>query len=102
MKITIDTKEDSTTDIRKVIALLSKLIEDSSEHHSNIFEDSSPGLDMAEPSTSEPAEPATSNAFANMFGNNNAMDDGTPVLEPTAKEEEAEDSEEESAQIMEY
>jgi len=59
MKITIDTKEDSPADIRKVIALLSKMIEGHVENHSNIFGEQSAG--------SEPS----GNAFANMFGEDN-------------------------------
>ena len=86
MKITIDTKEDSPTDIRKVIALLSKLIEDSSEHHSNIFEDSSPGL-RSESSGSG------GNAFANMFGDN---------LSSTQEKKEEDKEKEETPQVMEY
>ena len=88
MKITIDTKEDSSTDIRKVIALLIKLIEDS-EHHSNIFEDSNPGLGTG----SSDSESDSGNAFANMFGDN-----------PTLAEEKKEDKEEkeEMPEITEY
>ena len=100
MKITIDTKEDSSQDIRKVIALLSKMIEDSSENHSNIFEDDSPGLGSSEPET------PSSNAFSNMFGSSDS--DNTPVL-PTSsasedgdEEETEEETEEEAPQIMEY
>lgn len=56
IKITIDTKEDSASDIRKVIALLSKMIE--GNHAQNIFEDTGPILTTETPT----------NAFANMFG----------------------------------
>ena len=101
MKITIDTKEDSSEDIRKVIALLSKMVEGDSGEHSNIFGESS-----SESSETSSSESSGANAFANMFGNNNSMDDGTPVLEPTssgAKEEAEEpDLDEESAEIIEY
>jgi hypothetical protein len=65
MKITIDTKEDSAADIRKVIALLSKMIEDSG-HSSNMFEDSGPSLGPG-------SESAAGNAFANMFNDNLAL-----------------------------
>lgn len=41
MKITIDTKEDSREEIRKVIRMLSNLVEASSEHHGNMFSDDS-------------------------------------------------------------
>ncbi|MBW2996668.1 hypothetical protein KY332_05215 [Candidatus Woesearchaeota archaeon] len=86
MKITIDTKDDSHEDIRKVIALLSKMIE--SESSPNIFGESK----------EEASESAGANAFANMFG-----DEGTPVLEPSPPTEEDDDEEpDEGAQIMEY
>jgi hypothetical protein len=94
MKITIDTKEDSATDIRKVIALLSKMIEDSG-HHSNIFEDdSSPGLGTtSETSSSEASssESAGGNAFANMFGDN-----------PTLAEEKKEEEKKDMPEVIEY
>jgi len=85
MKITIDTKEDSSEDIRKVIALLSKMIEDSG-HSSNIFEDSSPDLG------SSSSDSSAGNAFANMFGNNSVL-----------TEEKKEDKEKEDVpEIIEY
>ncbi len=78
MKITIDTKEDSPADIRKVIALLSTLAE-KREHHSNIFEDSSPGLPMASsypetPSSTEsnPPSPSSGGGIFNMFGDSSS------------------------------
>ncbi len=89
MKITIDTKEDSAADIRKVIALLSKMIEDSG-HHSNIFEDDSiPGLET--PKTSD-SESAGGNAFANMFSDN-------PIL---AEEKKEDKEKEDTPEIREY
>lgn len=98
MKITIDTKEDSAADIRKVIALLSKMIEDSSESR-DIFADSSPGL-----GTSEASEPSSGNAFANMFGSSSS-DEKFPVLgldEDGSKEVKKEGEEEPSVEIVEY
>ena len=93
MKITIDTKEDSATDIRKVIAMLSKMIEDET-HHSNIFEDDSPGLGSSEPSS----ESSPTNAFANMFGGS----DDSPVLPTVSEKEKKQESEEEAPHIIEY
>ena len=56
MKITIDTKEDSAEDIRKVMSLLSTLLEGrSSSGPSNIFNEDSPSV---------------GNAFGSMFGDN--------------------------------
>jgi len=86
MKITIDTKEDSPTDIRKVIALLSKLLEDSPEKHSSIFD--SPSEDSS-----------GANAFANMFGSNDSIDK-TPVLGESIIKKKKE--EEEAPRIIEY
>ena len=58
MKISIDTKEDSKEEIRKVISMLSALVDQ--PQHSNIFDDSSPpetgslmGMFDAEPSTGD-------------------------------------------------
>lgn len=93
MKITIDTKDDSPADIRKVISLLSKLIE-GNESHSNIFEDPSPDLNTG----SSSSEANASNAFANMFGNDNSNS-----LESEKQEEPEElEEKEEPAEIMPY
>jgi len=92
MKITIDTKEDSPADIRKVIALLSKMIEESPEHYSDIFGKSNPSSESSE-----------KNAFANMFGDNNM-----PILplglssEKIKEKESSEESSEETPTIIEY
>jgi len=105
MKITIDTKEDSPTDIRKVIALLSKMIEDSSERRSNIFEDSGSSLGNSDSSDEEKtSEPAGVNAFANMFGNSDSGSssvDDTPVL-GSAEEKKEKEEEEPVSSIIEY
>jgi len=39
MKITIDTKEDSKDEIKKVISLLQNMLSESGTVHTNIFED---------------------------------------------------------------
>ena len=98
MKITIDTKEDSPADIRKVIALLSKMIEGGEEHHSNIFEDSSPSV------REESGGSAGMNAFANMFGggSSSAEKDDTPVLGESLVKKESEENDEDVPEIMEY
>jgi len=67
MKISIDTKEDSHEDIRKVIKMLQHLVgEESYSNYSqsrNIFDDPSPSL------SNTPAETqAPTNAFSAMFG----------------------------------
>jgi len=57
MKITIDTKEDSHEDLKKVIRMLQHLVGDDAYTNSpNIFEETS----------STPTE--ATNAFVNMFG----------------------------------
>ena len=74
MKITVDTKEDSPEDIRKVIALLSSLANKNITRQKNIFEESSPGLDPldqrtpTQQETSQPAESDIGNAFTSLFG----------------------------------
>jgi len=74
MKITIDTKEDSPEDIRKVVALLSSFVSKGVEKHRNIFEDSSPGLDVfdqrspIQEKASQATESDVSNAFTSLFG----------------------------------
>jgi len=100
MKITIDTKEDSAADIRKVIALLSKMIEGSSQQSANIFEDSTPILGATTEPDTEPDQPTGANAFANMFGGESERittpDESSD--EPTSSEE----SDEEAHSIIEY
>ncbi|PIN81160.1 hypothetical protein COV11_02490 [Candidatus Woesearchaeota archaeon CG10_big_fil_rev_8_21_14_0_10_30_7] len=68
MKITIDTKEDSHTEIRKAIQLLNNLLEGRGAVSSrNIFDDPSPtvgGMGMFDEKPSSPP----SNAFSSMFG----------------------------------
>jgi len=99
MKITIDTKEDSPSDIRKIIALLSKMTEGDSGHSRNIFEDDTPILGSSEPSEpSSSSEPSGTNAFANMFGS----DSPAPSVTSEETEEEIEDPEEEVAELIEY
>ena len=87
MKLTIDTKEDSHDDIRKVIKMLQHLVGsdsysnyDSESSSRNIFDDPSPSLspseqmdvsDEQESTVSEEAQSAApTNAFSAMFGGN--------------------------------
>jgi len=85
MKITIDTQADSHAEIRKAIKLLYSIIGDSPVYTNepsavkNIFDSPSPSL-----GSSEPEEPAPTNAFANMFGDSDNEDEQTSqVLEKT-------------------
>ena len=68
MKITIDTKEDSHDDIKKVISMLQNMVAHSSSNNSLMFEDNSSSNYPSE-SSPEPAKEATG-AFLNMFGDN--------------------------------
>ena len=79
MKITIDTKEDSPEEIKKVVAMLSHLIENQSSQPRNIFEDTSPSLPSTEPQ--QEAQPA--NLF-NMFGDTSSS--STETSESTESE----------------
>jgi hypothetical protein len=87
MKLTIDTKEDSREDIRKVISMLQHLVGESpASNQPNIFDD------PASFGGSEQATPA--NAFVNMFGSNE------PKEEPM--KEKKKDPTEEIAEIIPY
>jgi len=68
MKITIDTKEDSHQEIRKIIKMLSSLIgEETFTNQGNIFEDSSPEVNTGQ------------NMFR-MFDSGNAQPENTPSV----------------------
>ena len=71
MKITIDTKEDSHEEIRKVIKMLQHLVgEQAYTNQPNIFED----IDSLGTSPSESSSVPEGNAFVNMFGNTETAD----------------------------
>ena len=86
MKITIDTKEDSNEEIRKIIKMLSSLVgeRESFSNQPNIFEDD------------KKAEPT--NAFANMFGS----EPSTPSKESTEDEEVKVEEKEDVPDVVEY
>lgn len=75
MKITIDTKEDSAEEIKKMIGLLSSLVEQTT-----------PDRDISEkPNLSQ------ENVLGNIFDVNKETEEGPPeAAEPKAEEEEAE------------
>ena len=84
MKITIDTKEDSHEEIRKVIKMLQHLVgEQSYTNQPNIFEDAS---SLGTGSSDEESNSAPEgNAFTNMFGSAEA---DKPKEEPKEEKEE--------------
>lgn len=64
VKITVDTKEDSHEEIKKVIKMLTALVDDRPySNQGNIFEDASPSIGESE----TPSEP-TGSVFGNIFG----------------------------------
>jgi len=77
MKIMIDTKHDSPSEIRKVIALLSHLLEDSPVHNPNIFDNSS--------STIAPSSGGS--VLANIFGDNTPSPAPSLSVVPETEEE---------------
>ncbi len=99
MKITIDTKEDSHEEIRKIIRMLSSLVgEKSFSNQPNIFEDDN---EPTEEATEEPTKTQPTNAFANMFG----PDPITPseeTEESTENEEIKVEEEEDLPDVIEY
>ena len=93
MRITIDTKDDSQEDIRKVIRMLSHLVGDDYKTNasSNIFDDDN-------------NDDTTGNAFANLFGDDNASQQ-TPENNnylDALKPEDEEEPEDKPQTITEY
>ena len=94
MKISIDTKEDSHEEIRKVIRMLQHLVGESSySNQSNIFDNDSPSLPSS--SESESSEGGTS-AFGAMFG------DDSNVVSPEVSEESSDSSSDSEVEIIPY
>lgn len=78
IKITIDTKEDSHEEIRKVIKLLSHLIgEERIYSNKNIFDDSSPAVTHTS---------GTGSVFGNLFGSTDSDTAENPNQEATNPE----------------
>ena len=95
MKITIDTKEDSHEEIRKVIGMLQNLVglQKVYSNQKNIFEKSNSG-DILEDNEQSPEQPS-GNVFGNLFGDNS----GQNQQEQTEQEEE---TKEETPEIIPY
>ncbi|MCX6707047.1 MAG: hypothetical protein NT001_02805, partial [Candidatus Woesearchaeota archaeon] len=75
MKISLDTKEDSTEDIHKVVRMLQAWLEGHSNAPSDMFSSPSPGQgSQASPSPSNSSE----GAFFNMFGDSGSSNAETP------------------------
>ncbi|MBW3002000.1 hypothetical protein KY338_02440 [Candidatus Woesearchaeota archaeon] len=72
MKITIDTSQDSHSEIRKAIRMLQSIVGEGSVYSNspsrNIFDDPSPTLG-SEPEPSSASEETTGSAFASIFDN---------------------------------
>lgn len=96
MKITIDTKEDSHSEIRKIISMLQALVGGTEEVYSNRDIFSEPGPEVT-PSTSEPS----GGVFGNLFS-----DDEKTVAEETETADTEETSEEpdsdENVEVVPY
>jgi hypothetical protein len=75
MKITIDTSQDSHSEIRKAIRMLQSIVGEGGAVYSNspsrnIFDDPSPSLDSSQESEpSHASEETTGSAFASIFDN---------------------------------
>ena len=80
MKVSIDTKEDSHEEIKKVIRMLQNLVGDSEEIFTN----------QPAESSAQPAE----NAFTNIFGDTSNTSQETPNSEQTTEETEKPQAEE--------
>jgi hypothetical protein len=94
MKITIDTKEDSHEEIRKVIGMLQKLVGEAQTNG---------GLFSGSPS-SEPS-PASSGGFMNMFGDNSSPSEPSsepPADSSTLLQDNSEEEQDEPPEIIPY
>ncbi|MBW2985905.1 hypothetical protein KY333_00905 [Candidatus Woesearchaeota archaeon] len=92
MKITIDTSQDSHSEIKKAIRMLQSIVGHSDEVYTNapsrnIFDDPSPDLGQS-PQESIPEEPVSNNAFASMFDTPDSGDDDTEPKPETEEDEE--------------
>jgi len=100
MKLTIDTKEDSHEDIRKVIKMLQHLVSEGAySNQGNLFSDDSPSNDFFSDVDSSPTEETSSeetptesaaptNAFSAMFGDNSAAPSAESSSQETSLNEE--------------
>ena len=135
MKITIDTKEDSPDDIRHVVALLSRVLNNSKSYDShshshdeppkgysqydyekkhqrnpNIFESSSPTLDIEAGNHEErsyvqdngPPESQPTNAFASMFGESSSIPSPEEPKPELINLDEEDGDDEDIPELMEY
>ena len=93
MKITIDTKEDSHEEIRKVIGMLQNLVGQQKiySNQKNIFEDSD--RDILEDNKQQSSEQPSGNVFGNLFGENNQQEQ---------PEQPSEEEKEETPEIIPY
>lgn len=88
MIITINTKDDSHEDIRKVIRMLQHLVgEHSTFTGQNVFESSSSSLDSSQPTS----------AFGAMFGSEN-----TPLTDSSSTETKDKKDDEETPEVIVY
>ena len=81
MKISIDTKEDSHDDLKKVIRMLQNLVGESNEIFTN------------QPDNSESGSTNTPNVFSNIFGDSSPSQDiATPETAQETQKDETEQS----------
>ena len=96
MKITIDTKEDSHHEIRKVISLLQNLLGETPQ--SGALSENSSYEDSPSPFNQD-SEDSPSSGYMDMFGDNPPPKDRAPVSSASKGSSDDEDSEEESDSI---
>lgn len=89
MKITIDTKEDSHDDIKKVIRMLQNMVSHEGSNNSLLFSDNT-----SSDASSDSSE-ASSGSFFNMFGDNPSQDS---PLETMSSPDETNEGEEEKVE----
>jgi len=105
MKITIDTKEDSHDEIKRIITMLKHLVGENAVSNApkNIFESSDNTLGIGAYDSDEPEKEKSepTNAFSAMFGDNSKTEDSDEA-KTIDLDEEASKDDDESPEVMEY
>lgn len=104
MKITIDTKEDSHSEIKKVISMLSALVggEETTYSNKDIFSDSSPEVTPTSDSSKTPSPESSGGVFGNLFSNDKTGETAVEEKKEDEKPEEKKEESDENVEIIPY
>ena len=88
MKITIDTKEDSHSDIKRVIGMLQNLLGEGKvlSNQGNLFEDGGSEVKVTETEVGDETPAPSGNVFGNIFGGTDTKETETQETQVNATE----------------